>query len=149
MADRYSEFVAAVRAAVQAAWPEVEGVWEAPEIAGETLDRIENQDQIPYAVVDIDTGPGDDEGALDDCTTAGVLTVYYVARAGKASSLRARLAVLAAYFWEHDLAAGQLLGKPYPNWSMRLPLATYFANNRKPFTTGAVIARFLLTEGDD
>jgi hypothetical protein len=135
-----TELRAAIRARVEAAWPEVitNGIFYPDQAASFSFEAVADAEALPYAVIDITQVETSDEWGMGNRVDAGPAFVFYVAQDDfNPETMEAKLDTLRAALYTSGLSEGQVIGWPDIDAEPEdVPAHLYFRASVRPFRVG-------------
>jgi hypothetical protein len=138
-----------LRAAVQAAWPEIttDGIYRAREFAMIPFEQKVASGGLPCVVIDMDLRAGDEFHGLANFDEDGKATIYYIVDdATLPDALDTKLETLRDYLYDTGVTDAQVINQPETSDSMELPLNRVFMMRQWPVWAGAVVCRLVYGE---
>lgn len=152
MADIYTPFHDALRAAIGAVWTETltNGIYLDVQLSHLSFEK-KAEAGLPLAYIEYDLRT-DDRWGLANRSESGPVSVYYICKDStlvESGVLGTKLEALRALIRSGDLGANaQVLTNPQCSVSANLPPNRYFANSQRPYWAGAVTFTVLVGEAE-
>lgn len=153
MADIYTPFHDALRAAINTVWTETttNGVYLDVQLAHFPFERKAEAGELPLAYIEYNLAE-DARWGLANRSESGPVSVYYICADStlvESGVLGTKLEALRALLRSGDLgSSAQVLTNPQCSISANLAPNRYFANSQRPYWAGAVTFTVLIGEAE-